>query len=115
MLHAIGVLVRLVQHARSTNLLLNVVSLSLPLLLHCHHTTVELAALDDAVHFCARLREGMHDVFYPDKSVLAKHLEYRTAPGTLGSYDYNPLQRNVWAIDYEDSDVVAPSREYQFQ
>jgi hypothetical protein len=65
----------------------------------------------DAVHHCSRLREGFYDVFYPDHSVLGDHLKFRNAPGVLGSYDYNPLLKNLWVIDYEDSDVKDPKSE----
>jgi hypothetical protein len=79
--------------------------------LYLPNASVELASVNDAQHWCARLKEGFYDVFYPDKSVLGDHLKLRstTAAGILGSYDYNPLQKNLWAVDYEDSDVQAPT------
>eukprot|EP00953_Heterococcus_sp_UTEX-ZZ885_P038835 19923-Heterococcus_DN1.PRE.1 len=69
---------------------------------------VKLASVTDAVHHCSRLREGFYDVFYPDLSVLVDHLKYRNAPGVSGSYDFNPLQKNLWAIDYEQPYVQDP-------
>jgi hypothetical protein len=72
---------------------------------------VELAPVTDSVHHCSRMREGFYDVFYPDHSVLGKHLtkrkpaEYGSDDAPVCTYMYNPLQQNLWAIDYEDSDI----------
>jgi hypothetical protein len=85
--------------------------------LYAPNADVQLASVNDAQHFCARMREGFYDVFYPDQSVLVgDHLNLRskTAAGVLGSYDYNPLQKNLWAVDYEQSYVQSPDAKRKY-
>jgi hypothetical protein len=46
--------------------------------LYAPNANVQLASVNNAQHFCARMREGFYDVFYPDKSVLlGDHLRLR--------------------------------------